>query len=100
MTSYNIINKISVCFVLVALSTSALHSQSLEQKAAQIHKNFFTIDTHNDTALHINNPQDEYRVTKGQVTFPMMKEGGLDAALFAIYIGQKDRKSTRLNSSH
>ena len=96
MTANNIIQKISVCFAVVALSTSALYSQSLEQKAAQIHKNFFTIDTHNDTALHINNPEAEYRVAKGQVTFPMMKEGGLDAALFAIYIGQKERDDESL----
>lgn len=96
MTSNNIIQKISVCFSVVALSTSALYSQSLEQKAAQIHKNIFTIDTHNDTALHINNPEAEYRVAKGQVTFPMMKEGGLDAALFAIYIGQKERDDESL----
>lgn len=70
--------------------------KALEEQASIIHKRFLTIDTHNDTALHINNPNAEYRVTKGQVTFPMMKEGGLDAALFAIFISQKERDDASL----
>lgn len=77
-------------------SLSTLPAQTHEQKAEEIHRNFFTIDTHNDTALHINNPDAEYRVTKGQVTFPMMKEGGLDAALFAIFITQRERDEESL----
>ena len=57
---------------------------------------FFTIDTHNDTAISINHPDGDYGVTKGQVTFPMMREGGLDAAFFAIYLEQLGRDSISL----
>lgn len=85
--------------ILLTTFSTKLSAQSLEQQAAMIHKKFLTIDTHNDTALHINNPDAEYRVTKGQVTFPMMKEGGLDAALFAIFITQRERDDASLLSA-
>lgn len=59
------------------------------KKADEIHKKYLTIDTHNDTAMYLNHPDSEdWSVAKGQVTFPLMKEGGLDAAFFAIYLDQ------------
>lgn len=73
--------------------------KELQEIAQRIHSEYFTIDTHNDTALYINNPNESSRITKGQVTFPMMKQGGLDAALFAIYIGQKGRDRESLDSA-
>lgn len=60
-----------------------------KQKAEEIHRKYVTIDTHNDTAMYLNHPDSEdWSVAKGQVTFPLMKEGGLDAAFFAIYLDQ------------
>lgn len=92
--------------VLIALCTQGANAQSqalvnnrFVEAANRIHKKYLTIDTHNDTALHINNPDAQYRVTKGQVSFPMMKEGGLDAAIFAIFIGQKERDTKSLDSA-
>ena len=64
---------------------------ALRTRAERLHKKIFSIDTHNDTPIYINHPDSNYGVTKGQVSFPMMKEGGLDAALFAIYQGQGPR---------
>lgn len=59
------------------------------QKAEEIHRKYLTIDTHNDTAMYLNHPDsDDWSVDKGQVSFPKMKEGGLDAAFFAIYLDQ------------
>lgn len=76
--------------------TSNKGAKNLIDQAERIHKKIFTIDTHNDTALRINNPNSTTRVTTGQVTFPFMKEGGLDASIFAIYIGQGERDSASL----
>ncbi len=88
---------ISLLVITPVMSQGVRQSQkALEEQASIIHKRFLTIDTHNDTALHINNPDAESRITKGQVTFPMMKEGGLDAALFAIFISQKERDDASL----
>ena len=61
--------------------------EALYKKAEEIHKKYLTIDTHNDTAMYLNHPDSEdWSVTKGQVSFPLMKKGGLDAAFFAIYV--------------
>lgn len=78
-------------------STKSL--KELQEQTDRIHKRIFSIDTHNDTALSINNPKEDQGVTTGQVSFPLMKEGGLDAALFAIYIGQKERDKKSLDSA-
>ncbi len=60
-----------------------------QKKADEIHRKYLTIDTHNDTAMYLNHPDGEdWSVTKGQVSFPLMKQGGLDAAFFAIYLDQ------------
>ena len=85
------ISLIHLITLLFALNYSQAWSQThkeLAEAADSFHKKYFTIDTHNDTALHLNNPNRGHSVTKGQVTFPMMREGGLDAAFFAIFIGQ------------
>lgn len=61
-------------------------------KADKLHKKIFTIDTHNDAAMRIINPFGRYPAgSKGQVTVELMKEGGLDAAIFAIFISQGKR---------
>ncbi len=68
--------------------------------ADSVHKRYITLDSHNDTALYLNHPDGDYSVTKGQVTFPMMKKGGLDAAFFAIYLGQKGLDQKSLDSAY
>lgn len=67
------------------------------KKADEIHKKYLTIDTHNDTAMYLNHPDGEdWSVAKGQVSFSKMKEGGLDAAFFAIFLDQGPlRESSR-----
>lgn len=63
--------------------------EAYRKKADEIHAKYLTIDTHNDTAMYLNHPDsDDWSVTKGQVSFPKMKEGGLDAAFFAIFLDQ------------
>ncbi|MDD2294030.1 MAG: dipeptidase [Bacteroidales bacterium] len=77
----------AMCFA--ALSFTAQSDAELAAHANALHKSMFTIDTHTDTAIHLSHPKyDENGNYKGQITFPKMKEGGLDAAFFAIYLGQ------------
>lgn len=74
---------------LLFVNVYAQTDEQYMQKADKIHKKYLTIDTHNDTAMYLNHPDsDDWSVDKGQVTFPKMKEGGLDAAFFAIYLDQ------------
>ena len=75
---------------------SSMSEEELSCAADKIHSKYLTIDTHNDAALHINNPNGKYGVTKGQVSFPMMREGGLDAAFFAIFVNQGPRDDESL----
>lgn len=82
-------------FMLAAAlcTLSAAYAQTSDEeymkRADEIHRKYLTIDTHNDTAMYLNHPDgNDWSVTKGQVSFPKMKEGGLDAAFFAIYLDQ------------
>jgi len=96
MEYYNLQKVVLKVTLLAGILISSLNIYGQTGSADKLHKRIFSIDTHNDTALHINNPNSQARVTKGQVTFPFMKEGGLDAAVFAIYIGQGARDSASL----
>ena len=69
--------------LLFAGAWAQTSDEALYKKAEEIHKKYLTIDTHNDTAMYLNHPDsEEWSVTKGQVSFPLMKQGGLDAAFF------------------
>ncbi len=75
--------------LLFAGAWAQTSDEALYKKAEEIHKKYLTIDTHNDTAMYLNHPDSEdWSVSKGQVSFPLMKKGGLDAAFFAIYLDQ------------
>lgn len=62
-----------------------------------IHKQILTIDSHTDTPLLIVNR--DFKLDKrhdwssggGRLDIPRMKEGGLDAVFFAVFIGQDAR---------
>src|SRR4051794_20711688 len=60
--------------------------------ARGIHDRVFTIDTHVDIpAQWSTTPQNDADSGTAQVTFRKMKEGGLDGAFFAVYVGQGPR---------
>lgn len=80
--------------VLTAQNTGTKYAAA----ADSIHRHCITLDSHNDSALWFNHPDGDFGVTKGQVTFPMMKKGGLDAAFFAIYLEQGKRDAASLDS--
>ena len=69
----------------------------LEAKAARIHKDAFTVDSHTDAPLNFSNRK--YDVAKDNsvtmphscVDFPRMRKGGLDAVFFAVFTSQGPR---------
>jgi membrane dipeptidase len=85
-----VVSLISVFFLL------SCHSDrdQLEQKAKELHARILTLDSHVDTPLMLFdenfNPgiRNDPRKGGGKLDFPRMKEGGLDAAFFAVFIGQ------------
>jgi membrane dipeptidase len=87
-----------MCISFLAMnSLSAQKKQDIETKAARIHESAFTVDSHTDAPLNFLNKK--YDIAKDNsktlprtcVDFPRMREGGLDAAFFAVFIGQGTR---------
>lgn len=86
---------LSVILLFIAGITNG--KETVEAKAARIHKAVLTIDTHSDTPLNllrggfdVGKRQDQ--ATSGtKVDFPRMKEGGLDAQFFAVFVAQGPR---------
>jgi membrane dipeptidase len=85
-------------FSLMVINTiSAQTNKSTEAKAKRIHQSAFTVDSHTDAPLNFLNKK--YDISKDNskiltstcVDFPRMHEGGLDAAFFAVFIGQGPR---------
>ncbi len=74
-----------------------LSEEELVKKAAKIHQSILTIDTHNDTPMSFTNPdfnmaeRHDFKESRSRMDFPRMKEGGLDGAFFAVFVGQGPR---------
>ncbi|MFQ5722185.1 MAG: dipeptidase, partial [Candidatus Aminicenantales bacterium] len=73
--------------------------KELKTKAREIHDKILTVDTHADTPSHmiedVNWDVGQYHQPgqrqSGQIDLPRMKEGGLDALFFAVFVGQGER---------
>ena len=67
-------------------------ADTLVERARLIHKKVVTIDSHVDIPFHYASQfADPARRDSFQVDYPKMKEGGLDAAFFIVYVGQGAR---------
>lgn len=69
-----------------------------DARAREIHERVLTVDTHCDTpslmlrgGFDIGERHEPGEMRSGQVDLPRMKEGGLDAAFFAVYVRQGER---------
>jgi len=78
-------------FMFAAFARS---DEDLQQRAAKIHQRILTIDTHVDTPLHMLDrdfdvsQRHDPRERGVKLDFPRMREGGLDAAFFAVFLWQ------------
>ncbi len=88
---------ITFIFLLFAFfAFTELNSNADTDPVERIHRNVLTLDTHVDTPMGMVRGFDvgvknEGGIRAGQVDFPRMKEGGLDAAFFAVYVRQRER---------
>jgi len=90
---------LSLLIVVLISCTKKSDEQSLLEKAAKIHAEALTIDTHEDTPLHLKRDttfaldqlHDGHKKGSGKVDFPRMDKGGLDAAFFIVWTAQGDR---------
>jgi len=72
-------------------------SARLVKKAARIHEKVLTIDSHNDTPMHMAREVFDWSISHdakkdhSRVDLARMKKGGLDAAFFAVFVSQGKR---------
>jgi len=81
-----------ITFVLVSLTVLALpiliHAQ-VSARAKQLHERAIVIDSHDDTTQRLlfdNNFNIAARHNDGNIDIPRMREGGLDALFFSIWV--------------
>ena len=76
-----------------AASVSELSEEEIMERAREIHARVITIDTHIDIPNNFAAAPDTDPGVRGrfQNDLPKMREGGLDAAFFIVYVGQGDR---------
>ncbi len=87
-----------VVFILCGFFTSACQTsreEVLREEAFLIHQKVLTVDTHCDTPMmmlredwNIGERHQPGVRRSGQIDLPRMKEGGLDASFFAVYVNQ------------
>lgn len=72
-----------------------LSEDHLVAKAREIHRRILTIDSHCDTPMMMLRPgwdigkrHEPGQKESGKIDLPRMREGGLDALFFGIYVGQ------------
>ncbi len=91
--------KLSLIFLIPAILASCSNDRNLARKADRLHKCFLTVDTHCDTPILLVNSDYDLgeRHEDACVDFPRMKEGGLDAEFFAVFLAQGPRDEDAYN---
>jgi membrane dipeptidase len=86
------LNKLWAAIIVLA-GIAAFKPDTSPERALKLHHSIFTLDTHCDTPMMLARYDVGERHEKGQGTqdLPRMKEGGLSASCFAVYIGQGAR---------
>ncbi len=74
--------------VLMTVSTAA---QSVSDQAEMLHSSSIVIDTHDDTTQRLLDPRFDLSIrhADGNIDIPRMREGGLSAIFFSIWISSK-----------
>ncbi|WP_227609460.1 dipeptidase [Hymenobacter translucens] len=77
-------------------TTTPAAEARLQTRARLLHERAFTLDSHQDTPGNLLRPgfdltHDHRPDEKAQVDLPKLRRGGLDAAFWAVYVGQGPR---------
>jgi membrane dipeptidase len=94
---------IALAFIAVAIMAGCTtEEERTDRRADKLHMNMLTVDTHCDTPMRLARSGFDLgsKNEKGCVDFPRMKEGGLDAEFFAIFIGQGPRDPETFDQKH
>ncbi len=83
--------QIFLSLLLLLIMPTLSSAQSVSDQAKKLHSSSIVIDTHDDTTQRLLDPKFDLSVrhTDGNIDIPRMKEGGLDAIFFSIWISSK-----------
>jgi len=94
---HHILITLAAGLLLVLSACQNTGQNHLHSRAEKIHQEALTVDTHTDTPLNLgdpsfdigrrHNPDSSY----SRIDLPRMEEGYMDAAFFAIFLGQSER---------
>ena len=78
----------TLCFLPAVLFSRAAASESAADRAHKIHFSSIVLDTHDDTPLRFFSKRYDLgkRNPDGHIDIPRMREGGLNAIFFSVYI--------------
>jgi membrane dipeptidase len=78
--------------LLTACGTSEMTEEDILAHATELHPSLLTIDTHVDISANFATAEEDPGVRGNRkVDLPKMREGGVDAVFFAVYVGQTER---------
>src|ERR1700723_4416707 len=88
MTRFGLLSLAALIGGILPLLALTPQSQPVSQKAHDLHFRSIVVDTHDDTTQRLLDPKFDLgaRHTDGSIDIPRMREGGLDAIFFSIYI--------------
>lgn len=77
--------------ILGVLMSVTLSAQSISDQAKKLQSSSIVIDTHDDTTQRLLDPQFDLSIrhSDGNIDIPRMREGGLSAIFFSIWISSK-----------
>jgi membrane dipeptidase len=80
-----------VCLLGATVMFVTAQSDAVSEKAKKLHSSSIVIDTHDDTTQRLLDPHFDITVphTDGNIDLPRMRDGGLSALFFSIYIDGK-----------
>jgi membrane dipeptidase len=75
----------------LSLGVVLLASDTISDRARKLHFSSIVVDTHDDTTQRLLDPKFEFatRHTSGSIDIPRMRDGGLSALFFSIWISGK-----------
>ena len=83
--------QIFLSLLLLLIMPTLSSSQSISDQAKKLHSTSIVIDTHDDTTQRLLDPKFDLAIPHhdGNIDIPRMKQGGLDAIFFSIWISSK-----------
>jgi len=83
--------QISISLLLLLIMPTLSSAQSISDQSKKLHSSSIVIDTHDDTTQRLLDPKFDLAIRHpdGNIDIPRMREGGLDAIFFSIWISSK-----------